>query len=144
MADRISSEHRSWNMSRIRQADTQPELTVRHLLHGMGYRYRLHRRDLPGSPDIVFPGRRKVIFVHGCFWHRHPDCPKAYTPKTRTDFWQTKFDRNVVRDARVESDLRSSGWDVMVVWECETKDSDRLRLQLTAWLGPPGGKKDSE
>ncbi len=126
---------RSALMSRVKAKDTKPELRVRRLAHGLGYRYRLHRRDLPGSPDLVFSGRRKVLFVHGCFWHRHQGCRKTTMPKTRAKFWQRKFDDNVRRDERVIAALRDLGWDVLVVWECETSDEDLLRRTLLEFLG---------
>ena len=122
MTDRISEEHRSWNMSKIRSKDTIPELTVRKLLHRMGYRFRLHRKDLPGNPDIVLPKYRTVVFVHGCFWHRHEGCRYAYTPKSNVDFWKAKFEKNIERDNYVKSKLEAEGWKVVVVWECETRD----------------------
>ena len=115
MADRLSRERRSWNMSRIRGKDTQPELTVRSTLHRAGYRFRLHRKDLPGRPDIVLPKYRTVILVHGCFWHRHKGCRFAYTPKSRTAFWNEKFSGNVERDRRSVRELRRHGWRVITV-----------------------------
>ncbi|MGZ8286876.1 MAG: very short patch repair endonuclease [Allosphingosinicella sp.] len=121
-------------MARVRQRDTAPELTVRRLAHQLGYRFRLHRRSLPGSPDLVFPRLRKIIFVHGCFWHRHPGCRRATLPKTRPAFWENKFRENVSRDARNEALLRAAGWDVTTVWECETLDRGRLRSCLASWL----------
>ena len=124
--DSLTPEHRSWNMSRIRSGDTKPERLVRSLLHKMGYRFRLHRRDLPGRPDIVLPGRRTVVLVHGCYWHRHPGCRFAYTPKSNVAFWQTKFNENVDRDLRQHGQLRDLGWHVITVWECETKNLDML------------------
>ncbi len=126
---------RSAFMSRVKAKGTKPELNVRRLAHGLGYRYRLHRRDLPGSPDLVFSGRRKALFVHGCFWHRHQGCRKTTMPKTRAKFWQRKFDDNVRRDERVIAALRDLGWDVLVVWECETLDEDLLRRTLLEFLG---------
>ena len=134
MADRLSPEHRSWNMSRIRARDTKPEKAVRSLLHEMGYRFRLHVRDLPGSPDIVLPKYRTVIFVHGCFWHRHPRCRYAYTPKSRPEFWNTKFTRNVERDQETEAELKRLGWRVVVIWECQIRDTARLRSHLRRLL----------
>ena len=106
-------------MSRIRGKDTTPELVVRSALHRMGYRFRLHKRDLPGRPDIVLSKYWTVVFVHGCFWHRHPGCTQAYTPKSRVGFWRSKFDQNVRRDIAVRAELESLGWNVVVVWECE-------------------------
>lgn len=128
--DRLAPEHRSWNMSRIRGSNTAPERTVRSVLHRMGYRFRLHRRELPGSPDIVLPKYETVIFVHGCFWHRHRKCRFAYTPKSRVEFWQRKFDENVKRDQRVYRQLRRMGWRVVVVWECQTTDPIRLAKRV--------------
>ena len=124
--DRLTKEHRSWNMSRIKGRDTKPEIRVRSLLHQMGYRFRLHRKDLPGKPDIVLPKYDTVVFVHGCFWHRHPDCQYAYTPKSRVEFWNRKFARNVERHEEVEEQLTQLGWRVIVIWECETKDPESL------------------
>jgi DNA mismatch endonuclease (patch repair protein) len=121
MADRITSEHRSWNMSRIRGKNTLPETRLRSLLHRRGYRFRLHDRKLPGSPDIVLPKHRAVIMVHGCFWHRHEGCPDATTPSTRREFWQAKFDGNVARDQINEERLTGLGWRVIVIWECDLK-----------------------
>lgn len=121
-------------MSRIRGAHTKPELRVRSMLHNMGYRFRLHRKDLPGKPDIVLPRYHTAIFVHGCFWHRHRNCQFAYTPKSRVDFWQKKFTRNVERHAEVQAELESQGWRVVVVWECETKNQATLTDILTREL----------
>jgi len=117
-------------MSRIQSRDTKPERAVRSILHCMGYRFRLHRRDLPGSPDLVLPKYQTVVFVHGCFWHRHKGCQFAYTPKTRTAFWMKKFSDNVERDQRVARDLRKAGWHVLTVWECELSAPDRLATRL--------------
>lgn len=123
-------------MSGIRGRDTKPELAVRRLVHALGYRFRLHRRDLPGSPDVVLPKHRKVIFVHGCFWHRHPGCRFAYNPKSRVDFWATKFAENVARDRRTHAELVRMGWQVLTVWECETSNLNDLRETLREFLGP--------
>jgi DNA mismatch endonuclease (patch repair protein) len=132
MADTISAERRSWNMSRIRGRDTGPELRLRSLLHRAGFRFRLHAKDLPGKPDIVLPKYHTVIFVHGCFWHRHEGCRYATTPSTRAEFWQAKFDGNVKRDNRNRAALEAAGWTVMTVWECELKaDADRIVQQLS-------------
>ena len=133
--DRLSREQRSWNMSRIRGRDTGPERVVRSLLHRMGFRFRLHRADLPGRPDIVLPKYRTVILVHGCFWHRHRGCRYAYVPKSRKDFWTRKFARNVERDKEVRQLLRKAGWKLLVVWECETADPDGLAFRLAGALG---------
>lgn len=117
--DIIDPALRSRLMGSIRSTNTKPELYVRRVAHAMGYRFRLHRKDLPGRPDLAFPKYRTVIFVHGCFWHRHPRCVFATTPKTRAAFWATKFAANVERDSRNKSDLRRLGWRVIVLWECE-------------------------
>ncbi len=132
--DRISKEHRSWNMSRIRSRDTIPEREVRSLLHRLGYRFRLHRRDLPGRPDIVLPKYRTVIFVHGCFWHRHPRCKYAYIPKSNRPFWEKKFKENLSRDRLVRRQLSRAGWRSVVVWECKLMDVGRLATQLVRRL----------
>lgn len=118
-ADVFDSEKRSEVMSRVRDRDTGPELAVRRFLHSRGLRFRLHRRDLPGRPDLVFPSRRVAVFVHGCFWHRHPGCRRARLPKTRADFWREKLGRNLERDAQAQAALRDKGWTSIVVWECE-------------------------
>ena len=122
MADRITAEHRSWNMSRIRGKDTKPEIVLRSLLHRAGFRYRLHVKKLPGKPDLVLPKHKTVIFVNGCFWHRHQGCRKATTPKTNTAFWAKKFEKTVERDACKKSELIESGWRVVTVWECELEN----------------------
>jgi len=128
--DRISKSHRSWNMSRIRGKNTVPEVLVRSLLHRMGYRFRLHVAKLPGKPDIALAKHKTVIFVHGCYWHRHQGCKYAYTPKSRRRFWQQKFESNIARDEVVRKQLRALGWRVVVVWECETRNMGRLRRRL--------------
>ncbi|UVL54530.1 very short patch repair endonuclease [Pseudomonas sp. B21-035] len=117
-------------MRLIKREHTQPELVVRRLLHRMGLRFRLHSKFLPGSPDVVLPKRRTVVFVHGCYWHRHPGCRYASTPKIRQDFWLPKFASNVERDNRKAEQLRDLGWRVVVVWECETKDLMSLDARL--------------
>lgn len=121
-------------MSQIGSKDTQPELIVRRLLTEMGLRYRLHRRDLPGKPDIVFGPRRLVLFVHGCFWHRHRGCRMASTPSANSAFWQTKFDANMARDRRNTAALKRAGWRVAVIWECETRQPERLARRLQRLL----------
>lgn len=121
-------------MSAVRGRDTKPEMIVRRLLHSMNYRYRLHKKGLPGRPDVVFAGRRKAIFVHGCFWHRHPGCSKATDPKTRSEFWSAKFARNVERDGEVERRLKELGWETIVVWECETRSPETLGRRLQSFL----------
>ena len=117
-------------MARVRGKDTAPELRVRRIAHRMGLRFRLHRRDLPGTPDLVFPKHRLAVFVHGCFWHRHPGCGRASTPSTRPEFWQAKFDGNVERDRRRQAELIALGWTVLVLWECELKDDAALEAAL--------------
>lgn len=135
--DRLTPAQRSSLMSNVRGKDTRAERTVRSLLHRMGYRFRLHKKELPGTPDIVLPKYKAVIFVHGCFWHRHPNCSKTTTPKSHTEFWQTKFAQNVERDARVARELKSSGWKVLIVWECELKATDALAERLLRELPQP-------
>ena len=124
------SEQRSRNMSAIKSKNTKPEIAVRKLLHSMGYRFRLHRKDLPGSPDIVLPKYKTAIFVHGCFWHRHANCKYASTPKTRKEFWEKKFQANVKRDLEIQEKIKNIGWKSVVIWECETKNIDNLREKL--------------
>ena len=140
MVDRLSPERRSRLMSRVRGKDTTPELVVRRLAHGLGYRFRLHKKTLPGKPDLVFPRLRVAIFVHGCFWHRHRGCPKATMPKSRVEYWAEKFERNVERDARVVRALEEAGWTVHTIWECETKDRDALRHRLSDLLSAATGR----
>jgi DNA mismatch endonuclease, patch repair protein len=134
MADKPSPERRSENMRRIKSKDMKPELLVRRLVHGMGYRYRLHRKDMPGKPDLVFGLRRKVIFVHGCFWHQHASCPEGRVPSSNESYWQPKLARNAKRDAENLANLDASGWRTLVIWECETKDAAALRRRLRAFL----------
>ena len=124
------SEQRSRNMSAIKSKNTKPEIAVRKVLHSMGYRFRLHGKDLPGSPDIVLPKYRTVIFVHGCFWHRHKDCKYATTPKTREEFWNNKFRSNVERDLEIQENIKNIEWRSVVIWECETKDIENLRGKI--------------
>lgn len=137
MGDTLSPEARSERMSRVRGKDTKPEMAVRRTVHAMGYRYRLHRRDLPGIPDLVFGRLKKVIFVHGCFWHRHPDpkCKLARMPKSRLDFWRPKLEGNRRRDEAVQAELRGSGWRVMVVWECGIGHKEQLENSVREFLG---------
>jgi DNA mismatch endonuclease (patch repair protein) len=125
---------RSALMARVRDRNTKPEMLVRRLAHALGYRFRLHRRGLPGTPDLVFPARGVVIFVHGCFWHRHVDCRHTTTPKTRAAFWRAKFEANVIRDAVAVARLEAEGWRVLVIWECETKNSEALANRLKTFL----------
>ena len=124
------SEQRSRNMSAIKSKNTKPEIAVRKLLHSMGYRFRLHRKDLPGSPDIVLPKYKTVMFVHGCFWHRHKDCKYSTTPKTRREFWENKFKANLKRDLEIQEKIKNLDWRSVVIWECETKNFDNLRERI--------------
>lgn len=119
MADRLTPEKRSWNMSRIKGKDTEIEIKVRKYLFSCGFRYRKNDKRLPGKPDIVLPKYRTVIFVHGCFWHRHPGCKDATTPKTRTEFWQEKFNKNIENDRLHREQLEAAGWHVITLWECD-------------------------
>lgn len=125
---------RSRIMRAVKSVDTGPEMIVRRMLHRLGYRYRLHRKDLPGKPDLVFPSRKAVIFVHGCFWHGHNCKRGARTPKTNIPYWTDKIRRNVERDVQAIIDLKAAGWRVLVIWECELKDLDRLRSRSVAFL----------
>lgn len=129
-----TQENRSRIMRSVKSRDTGPEMLVRRMVHGMGYRYRLHRKDLPGNPDLVFPSRKKVIFVHGCFWHGH-DCKRgARTPKSNRTYWETKISRNRDRDAQARKALQQDGWLVLIVWECEMRDQQFLRSRLRRFL----------
>lgn len=133
-------------MGRIRSKNTKPEKLVRSLLHGMGYRFRLHKKDLPGKPDIVLPKYRTVLLVHGCFWHRHPGCKYSYTPKTRKKFWETKFEKNVERDRTNIDALKKLGWNVEIIWECQTHNleylTERINKLLTITLAEDSSNKD--
>lgn len=131
--DTRTPDQRRRIMQAVKSRNTAPELMVRRLLHAMGYRFRLHRKDLPGRPDIVLPKHRKVVFVHGCFWHAH-GCPKGQPPKSRHDYWLPKLEANVNRDRAKIAELQQLGWSVLVVWQCETKDVDALRLRLQAFV----------
>lgn len=126
---------RSENMRRIRSKGMLPELAVRSLVHRMGFRFRLHRKDLPGKPDLVFVSRRKVIFVHGCFWHSHEGCKTAHVPKSNLGYWRPKLERNRTRDARNVAALKASGWRTLVIWECETHSERTLQKRIRAFLG---------
>lgn len=136
MTDTVTPERRSQIMANIRSKGMKPELIVRRLTHSMGYRYRLHRKDLPGKPDLVFPARRKVIFVHGCFWHQHADpaCKIARRPKSNLDYWLPKLQRNVERDAEHRDRLSALGWQVLVIWECEVKIAAGLPERIVEFL----------
>ncbi|MGC9417812.1 MAG: very short patch repair endonuclease [Rhodovulum sp.] len=137
--DTRTPEQRQRIMQAVKGKDTKPELVVRRLLYRMGYRYRLHRRDLPGKPDVAFIGRKKAIFVHGCFWHWH-GCPKGQLPKSRLDYWQPKLEANVNRDRAKIEELEARGWKVLVVWECEIKDIERLGTKLRDFVGDDAGR----
>lgn len=132
---------RSEIMRAVRRENTGPELVVRKAAHRLGLRFRLHRKDLPGTPDLVFPKHRTCVFVHGCFWHRHPGCKKASTPKTRRDYWLPKFDRNVERDREKEDALRRLGWRVVTIWECETRDPEELERRLREAFSLPPARR---
>ncbi len=133
-----AAELRSRIMRAVKGRDTGPEMVVRRMVHGLGYRYRLHRKDLPGKPDLVFPARRKVIFIHGCFWHGHSCARGAREPKTNLSYWQRKIKRNVERDREAQGALRADGWRALVLWECELKNADRVARRVQRFLGRPG------
>ena len=133
MADLWTKEQRSRVMSRVKNKNTKPEVQVRSMLHRMGYRFRLHRRDLAGAPDIVLPRHRKAVFVHGCFWHNH-DCPRGKRPSTRTEFWNAKLVANIERDRANQEALEEKGWRVLTLWECEVKDPDYIQEKLRHFL----------
>jgi len=134
MTDVFTTEKRSWIMSRVKGRDSKPEILVRSIVHRMGFRFRVHRRDLPGNPDILLPRHGKVIFVHGCFWHGHKRCPRSKRPTTNMSFWNSKLDRNIERDKLSRRKLRSMGWKVLVVWQCETLTPDKLLVKLERFL----------
>jgi DNA mismatch endonuclease (patch repair protein) len=134
--DNLTKEQRSACMARIRGNDTSPELVIRRLVHSMGYRYRVSTRGIPGRPDLVFLRRKKVIFVHGCFWHQHEGCNRASQPKSNTGYWSLKLERNLERDRKVQLELEALGWQSMVIWECEVKYEDRAD-RIRAFLGQP-------
>lgn len=132
--DIVSPEKRSQMMAGIKGKNTKPEMVVRKLVHGMGFRFRLHRKDLPGSPDLVFPRLRKVIFVHGCFWHRHSGCRLAYTPKSNAQYWLDKLEANTRRDVLALKALDALGWEILIVWECEVLNLPALTKRLSSFL----------
>jgi DNA mismatch endonuclease, patch repair protein len=132
--DKLTKEARSLLMGKVRSKNTNPELRIRTLLHANGYRFRLHRRDLPGSPDIVFPSRKKVIFVHGCFWHRHEGCKYCTTPGTRKKFWTDKFEANMARDLRNVRELKKIGWRSLVIWSCEVEKTRKVLSRIIKFL----------
>lgn len=141
--DGISRERRSEIMSAIRSGNTRPELAVRRLVRAMGYGYRLHRRDVPGTPDLAFIGVRKAIFVHGCFWHRHRSCARAQTPRSRLSYWLPKFSRTVARDRRILRTLHRLGWSTLVVWECELENPAPVAGRIATFLDAPSQEGDS-
>lgn len=140
MVDRLDRVARSLLMGRVKRTGTKAELIVRSIAHRLGYRFRCDRGDLPGRPDIVFPGRRAVVFVHGCFWHRHEGCRRTTTPKTNEAFWAAKFARNVVRDRESLRSLSGLGWRTLVIWECEIRHREEVASRLKALLGPASAK----
>ena len=130
MSDAHSPATRSRNMSAIRGKDTKPEMLIRRALHARGFRFRLHNRALPGSPDLVLPKYRAAVFVHGCFWHRHKECKNTTNPKTKKTFWREKFKANVNRDRKAQEELKSMGWKILIIWECELTDLDKVKRFL--------------
>lgn len=136
MTDTLTPDARSARMARIKNKNTKPEMKVRGLVHSLGFRYRLHGKNIPGRPDMVFSGRRKVIFIHGCFWHRHADsdCALARMPKSRLDFWKPKLERNAERDGETMELLRRAGWDSLVIWECELRDMVAVEQKVVGFL----------
>ena len=130
MADNLTAEQRRKNMSAIKSRHTKPEIIVRSMLHRLGFRFRLHNKKLPGKPDIILPKYKTVIFVHGCFWHQHKGCKRSTIPKSNTDYWIPKLTGNVKRDIQHKADLKKAGWNVAVVWECKTKDTEKLAKKL--------------
>ena len=134
MGDHVDPEKRSLIMAAVHSRDTKPEMAVRRIVHALGYRYRLHDSSLPGRPDLVFPSRGKLIFVHGCFWHRHPKCKYTTMPKSRTAFWELKFSANVGRDRRTQRELKKLGWMLLTVWQCELKNPEKLTERLDDFL----------
>lgn len=138
MTDTVSRGRRSWIMSQVKGKDTAPELFVRSLVHRLGYRFRLHRRELPGAPDLVFMSRRKVIFVHGCFWHGHHCARGDRQPKSNSDYWKRKIGKNKERDRSHRKKLRDLGWDVLVIWECQLQNEEEVSALVKRFLGPTG------
>jgi DNA mismatch endonuclease (patch repair protein) len=134
MTDIYSKEKRSNIMSKISGKNTKPELIIRRILRNLGIRYRLHKGDIPGKPDIVLKKYNKVIFIHGCFWHGHEGCKRSKRPETNKEFWNRKIDRNIERDKENEKQLYESGWDVIVIWQCQLKDLESLKLYLANWI----------
>lgn len=140
MPDTLRPDQRSINMSRIRAKNTKAEVAVRRVAHRLGYRFRLHRADFPGKPDLVFPSRKSVIFVHGCFWHRHPNpsCKNSVLPKSHIEYWHPKLERNQMRDALDQAALENDGWRILIFWECELRDEQFIAAKLREFLGKPG------
>jgi DNA mismatch endonuclease (patch repair protein) len=136
MTDNLTPERRSWQMSRVGGKNTGPELRVRRVAHALGLRFRLHGADLPGRPDIVLPRRKAVVFVNGCFWHRHANCRRTTMPATRSDYWMAKFAATEARDARTTQQLQAAGWRVIVIWECETRDAAAVERALSGLFHP--------
>lgn len=132
--DRLTAQRRSWLMSRVKSKNTKPELVVRRLVFGMNYRYRLHAKNLPGHPDLVFPGRKKAIFVNGCFWHGHFGCRYGRLPKSRVEYWQAKIEQNQARDRENTALLEADGWQVLTVWQCELKNIETLANRLNEFI----------
>jgi DNA mismatch endonuclease (patch repair protein) len=132
--DTLSPQERSERMARVKGKDTKPELSVRRLVHGLGFRYRLHVGKMPGKPDLVFGRLKSVIFVHGCFWHRHPGCALCRMPKSRPEFWKPKLEENRKRDSRNQKKLRKDGWRLLVVWECQLADQEKLKRRILEFL----------
>jgi len=132
--DTVPADKRSEIMRRITSKDTKPEFVVRRFVHSLGFGYRLHTKELPGKPDLVFSGRRKLIFVHGCFWHQHDGCKSSHIPKTRRDYWEPKLNRTVFRDSKNQEKLRELGWDILIIWECETRDIQQIAGKIIAFL----------
>lgn len=132
--DRLSKKRRSEIMSRIRGKNTSPEMTVRSLVHRLGYRYRLHYKKLLGKPDLAFPGRKKVIFIHGCFWHSHENCPKGKLPKSNLGYWQPKIEKNKNRDLEITNSINLQGWKVLIIWQCELKRIEQVQDKIVRFL----------
>lgn len=130
----MTSPERSRTMRAVKSNDTAPEMAVRRMAHSLGFRYRLYRKDLPGTPDIMFPARRKVIFVHGCFWHQHKGCCRSKMPKSNQSYWQAKLARNSERDLQVQAELSRMKWDFLVIWECESGNAEKLKERLLNFL----------
>ena len=138
MPDVFSKEKRSWIMSRISGSNTKPEIIVRKIIHAMGFRYRLHVRNLPGTPDIVLPRHKKVVFVHGCFWHGHKGCKRSQRPSANSEFWNRKIEQNMARDKKVIKGLQKLGWRPLIIWECKTRNPLSLRKILAKFLHREG------